>query len=190
MRRRSSLEGRLRPGRSGRAEGEPGVLLREVGGLRILELAGAVADAGRLAAAVAALGLRLPAPGGATENGENRLLWRVPDTWYLLTPEDGAAERLRESLPEAVTELTGGFAVLELRGPSAGDLLAKGLPLDLDDPRHAPGSAFTSRIGKVGVTLHRFAEDGLLLLVPRSLAVFFLEWLEAAAAEFGLEVRC
>ncbi len=188
MEARSPLAGRLRPVPSGIPGHGPGVHLAERGGLHILGLAEAAGGPDFGARAAAALGAPLPAFGHVVRTGAVTVLGHAPGSWAVLAGEAADLAPLRHALPEAVVTLDGAFACLGLSGPRVCDLLAKGLPLDLDDPRHAPGRTFTSRIGKVTVTLYRTGTEAFDLLVPRSFAVFFLEWLEDAAQGIGLAV--
>jgi len=189
MEARSPLAGRLRPVPSGIPGHGPGVHLAERRGLHILGLAGAAGgpDFGTRAAAV--LGAPLPEFGHVVRTGALTVLGHAPESWTVFADETADLAPLRQALPEAVVTLDGAFACLRLAGPRVRDLLAKGLPLDPDDPRHGPGRAFTSRIGKVTVTLYRTGSEAFELLVPRSFAVFFLEWLEDAAQGIGLVVE-
>jgi sarcosine oxidase subunit gamma len=79
--------------------------------------------------------------------------------------------------------------VPRLSGPRARDVLAKGLPVDLD-PRAFPlGSAATSTISLMGVQLWQ-ADDmpSYDIAIFRSVSHSFWRWLTASAAEYGYEV--
>jgi sarcosine oxidase subunit gamma len=73
-------------------------------------------------------------------------------------------------------------------GPRARDVLAKGLPIDLD-PRAFPlGSAATSAISHMGVQLWQLDDTRSYdIAIFRSLTESFWRWLTASAAEFGYE---
>jgi sarcosine oxidase subunit gamma len=89
----------------------------------------------------------------------------------------------------SVSDQSGGRTVLRIGGNPARDVLAKGLPIDLD-PRAFPlGSAATSAISHIGVQLWQ-ADDtrSYDVAIFRSLSESFWRWLTASAAEFGYEV--
>jgi sarcosine oxidase subunit gamma len=77
-----------------------------------------------------------------------------------------------------------------LSGPHARDVLAKGLPIDLD-PRAFPlGSAATSAIAHMGVQLWQLDDTRSYdLAIFRSVSQSFWSWLSASAAEFGYVVE-
>jgi sarcosine oxidase subunit gamma len=79
--------------------------------------------------------------------------------------------------------------VLTISGPRARDVLAKGLPIDLDPRAFPPGSAATSTISLMGVQLWQTGDTpGYEIAVFRSVSASFWRWLTASAAEFGYEV--
>jgi sarcosine oxidase subunit gamma len=79
--------------------------------------------------------------------------------------------------------------VLRLSGPRAGDVLAKGLPIDLHPRTFGPDSAATSTISLMGVQLWQVDDLPTYdIALFRSLSASFWRWLTASAAEFGYEV--
>jgi sarcosine oxidase gamma subunit len=81
-----------------------------------------------------------------------------------------------------------GRALLELSGPRVRDVLAKGVPIDLHPRAFAPGSAATSHIARIGVTLWQTDEvPTYRLATPRSSAGSFWHWLEESSAAFGAQ---
>jgi sarcosine oxidase subunit gamma len=89
----------------------------------------------------------------------------------------------------SISDQSGGRTVLRVSGPRARDVLAKGLPVDLD-PRAFPlGSAAASVIGHMCVQLWQVDDTRSYdIAVFRSLSQSFWRWLTASAAEFGYEV--
>src|SRR3989441_5616462 len=86
-----------------------------------------------------ALGFALPlTPNTVTLAGDRRALWLGPDEWLVAGPAEQAAsleQALRNGLAEAlgsVVDVSANRTVLEIRGPRARDLLAHGVPIDLD----------------------------------------------------------
>ena len=89
----------------------------------------------------------------------------------------------------SISDQSGGRTVLNISGRRAREVLAKGLPIDLD-PRAFPlGSAATSAISHMGVQLWQIDDTRSYdIAVFRSLSESFWRWLTASAAEYGYEV--
>ena len=147
-------------------------------------LAGAFSDA---------LGLDLPERLGSTASGTRCARWLAPDEWLLSCPPAESADlerRLRAALDGAfaVTNVTGGYAVLEIAGPDARTALAKSTPLDVDPRAFAPGRVAGTVFAKTTLTL-RHVEDGRYeLICRRSFADYVARWIARASAEHGLSV--
>jgi len=189
----SALSGIAVPGRHG--EGEPSLVITELTGLGLATVACRKGQAAALSAAVRkAYGLDLPASSRVAQGAAVRFIGYGPGQW-LAVSEALANEALASELAAklqglaSVSDQSGGRTVLRVSGNRARDVLAKGLPLDLD-PRAFPlGSAATSAISHIGVQLWQ-ADDmrSYDLAVFRSLSESFWRWLTASAAEFGYEV--
>jgi sarcosine oxidase subunit gamma len=90
----------------------------------------------------------------------------------------------------SVSDQSDGRAILRISGSRARDVLAKGLPIDLHPSVFGPGSAATSVIALMGVTLWQVDDAPTYdLAVFRSLAGSFWTWLTDSAAEFGCRVE-
>ena len=191
----SALSGIAVPGRYGRGEGEPSLVITELTGLSLATVACRKGQAAALSAAVRnAYGVDLPASSRIAQGAAVRFIGYGPGQW-LAVSEALANEALASELAAklqglaSVSDQSGGRTVLRVSGNRARDVLAKGLPLDLD-PRAFPlGSAATSAISHIGVQLWQ-ADDmrSYDLAVFRSLSESFWRWLTASAAEFGYEV--
>ena len=191
----SALSGIAVPGRYGRGEGEPSLVITELTGLGLATVACRKGQAAALSAAVRnAYGVDLPASSRVAQGAAVRFIGYGPGQW-LAVSEALANEALASELAAklqglaSVSDQSGGRTVLRVSGNRARDVLAKGLPLDLD-PRAFPlGSAATSAISHIGVQLWQ-ADDmrSYDLAVFRSLSESFWRWLTASAAEFGYEV--
>jgi len=189
----SALSGIAVPGRYG--EGEPSLVITELTGLGLATVACRKGQAAALSAAVRkAYGLDLPASSRVAQGAAVRFIGYGPGQW-LAVSEALANEALASELAAklqglaSVSDQSGGRTVLRVSGNRARDVLAKGLPLDLD-PRAFPlGSAATSAISHIGVQLWQ-ADDtrSYDLAIFRSLSESFWRWLTASAAEFGYEV--
>jgi methylglutamate dehydrogenase subunit D len=191
----SALSGIAVPGRYGRGEGEPSLVITELTGLGLATVACRKGQAAALSAAVRnAYGVDLPASSRVAQGAAVRFIGYGPGQW-LAVSEALANEALASELAAklqglaSVSDQSGGRTVLRVSGNRARDVLAKGLPIDLD-PRAFPlGSAATSAISHIGVQLWQ-ADDmrSYDLAVFRSLSESFWRWLTASAAEFGYEV--
>ena len=191
----SALAGIAVPGRYDKDEGEPSVVITELTGLGLATVACRKGQASALSAAVRkAYGVDLPASSRVAQGATISFIGYGPGQW-LAVSEALANEALASELAAklqglaSVSDQSGGRTVLRVSGNRARDVLAKGLPLDLD-PRAFPlGSAATSAISHIGVQLWQ-ADDmrSYDLAVFRSLSESFWRWLTASAAEFGYEV--
>lgn len=191
----SALAGIAVPGRFGKAGGEPGIVIEERVGLGLATVACRKGQADALKAAVAsAYGVDLP---GSSRVAQGPLVGFVgygPGQW-LAVSESLANEALARDLAQrlqglaSISDQSGGRTVLRVSGSRARDVLAKGLPIDLD-PRAFPlGSAATSVISLMGVQLWQIDDTRSYdIAVFRSLSASFWRWLTASAAEFGYEV--
>ena len=117
-----------------------------------------------------------------------------PGQW-LAASESLANEALARDLAQrlkglaSISDQSGGRTVLRVSGPRARDVLAKGLPIDLD-PRAFPlGSAATSTISLMGVQLWQTDDTRSYdIAIFRSVSASFWRWLTASAGEYGYEV--
>ena len=191
----SALTGIAVPGRYGKAEGEPGVIISELIGLGVATVACRKGQAPALSAKVKkAYAVDLPASSCVAKGPKVKFIGYGPGQW-LAVSESLANEALARDLKAklkglaSVSDQSGGRTVLRIGGSRARDVLTKGLPIDLD-PRAFPlGSAATSAISYIGVQLWQ-ADDtrSYDIAIFRSLTESFWRWLTASAAEFGYEV--
>jgi heterotetrameric sarcosine oxidase gamma subunit len=187
----SALAGISVPGRFGKAGGEPGVVIAERVGLGLATVASRKGQNAALKAAVLqAYGVELPVANGSAVS----FVGYGPGQWFAVS-ESLANEALARDLAQrlaglaSISDQSGGRTVLRVSGPRARDVLAKGLPIDLD-PRAFPlGSAATSVIGHIGVQLWQVDDTRSYdIAIFRSLSHSFWHWLTASAGEFGYEV--
>jgi sarcosine oxidase subunit gamma len=191
----AALAGIAVPGRYGKPGEEPGVTIEERVGLGLATVAtrkGRTADLH--AAAFSAYGVRLPDSSRVGQGPQVSFIGYGPGQW-LAVSETLANEALARDLAQklkglaSISDQSGGRTVLRLSGPRARDVLAKGLPIDLD-PRAFPfGSAATSTISLMGVQLWQTDDTRSYdIAIFRSVSESFWRWLTASAAEFGYEV--
>jgi len=145
-------------------------------------------DASALPSIEAALGFGLPTePNTVSQRGQMLALWLGPDEWLLRT-SDGAelawAARLREALiglHGAVTPVTDAYAIFEIGGAEAREVLRQGTAIDLHPSVFGPGRCARTRFAKTRALLHHTgAESSYHVYVPRSYADYFLHWFERA----------
>ncbi len=141
---------------------------------------------GDAAAVALRLGMALPAPCRAVEAVEGRWIWWEPDTWLLKAPVPGRDERLARLTAAlgddgAVTDLSGGFAVVQVNGALWRDLLMIGGVFDAHAPEFAPGAVAGTVIHHLPVRLDVISDDLLEVYVPPSYASDLLQhWVAAA----------
>jgi sarcosine oxidase subunit gamma len=175
------------------AAASPQVLLSRQSAVGLLNLRGNPDDAAFVAAVEQALGLKLPVSACTTHSHNGvRLVWAGPDEWLVLSAagqEASLAQRLRTALAgqhHAVTDVSSGFFLVDLRGPQARDNLAQGCPMDLHPRAFAAGRAVGTHFFKVGLTLWMNEEgDGFQLLVRRSFIDHFWQLIDHTSLSHG-----
>jgi heterotetrameric sarcosine oxidase gamma subunit len=188
------LTGHLRPGRHGRPDGPPGLVLRELQGWQI---AGLAARRGGVPALAAALrqgwGLELPLTPRRTGDARLALLWAGLDHWLAVAPDWPG--RLQADLAAglgdqaAVTAQGDGRVLLRLSGPAAREALARLVPIDLHPRAFAPGDTAITVAAHIGLQI--WQEDdtpAYTLCAFRGFAASLAEAVLAAGAAFGVEV--
>ncbi len=186
--RLSSFGPDFTPGRHG-AHGRAPVTMAE----RKVDIVQVMASLGGDAAAASAVGSALPGPGKAEISGASMTVWIQPSGWLVIRPR-GAEGALVTTLAStageaaAVVDQGHGKAVLRLSGSQAGDVLAKGSRVDLHARTFPPGSAATTTIDHITVTIVKVDATTFDLVLPANFAEAFADWLKMAAAEFGYEI--
>lgn len=176
------------------ATGEAGVAVAVIAPPRQLALRGESADAGFRAAAEAGLGLALPTqPNTTATAGELSILWLGPSEWLLVGDvEPAPLAAALAGTHHALVDVSESRTVLRLAGPKVRDLLAKGSSLDLHERAFAVGNCAQSTLALTDMLLHRLPDGGgdaaFDVYVHRSVAGYLWQWLEVAAAEYGLAV--
>jgi heterotetrameric sarcosine oxidase gamma subunit len=139
----------------------------------------------------AALGFPLPAAPNTTASDTHRTaLWLGPDEWLVVAAPDAQAAlelELAEALGDglgSVVDLSANRAAIELRGPAARDVLAKGCALDLHPRAFGPGRCAQTLVARTQVILEQQRDDAYRLLVRPSFSAYLAAWLLDAAAEF------
>jgi sarcosine oxidase subunit gamma len=138
--------------------------------------------------------LRVPLPAspnrvGAT--GSTRALWLSPDEWLIVAkPGDSLslARRARaavEPFAGAVVDVSAHRALLELRGPAARDLLARGCSLDLHPLAFPQDACAQTMLARVDVILFHLGKDAIGVFVRASFAAYLVAWLRDAIVGMG-----
>jgi sarcosine oxidase subunit gamma len=191
---RGALDGLARPGHAGRDEGAPGVTLSiRPPGTQALVLAHS-GQAKILVDASETRGLALPGPGRAHVARDLTLVAMGPTQWLAISDAPGTdlIGSLFAPLASACTVVRTDDArtVVEIAGPSARDVLAKMLTIDLHPRVFRSGHAAVTLAGTIAVTLWQTDETPRYVLAfARSFAGSFWHWLTESAAEYGYIVE-
>lgn len=186
-RRISALAGHCTPGRSGLlgADGAAGVVLQDVQGLVLWQVAAWPDSVGSVAAAVAgAAGVsNAPSPCNALAGEKGSLLRIDPLKWWLF---DTSAPQLDPDTGVTL-DISHSRTHIRVAGTDAGVFLNRFLPLDLREGSFPKGSVASSFIHHVGVTLW-YSDMGYELFIPRGFALVLWEGMVEVAGQFGLEI--
>ena len=136
-----------------------------------------------------ALGFALPVvPNTSASREGRRALWLGPDEW-LIVGTDGQHKALEQVLRTglnggSVVDVSANRALLEIRGPKARELLAHGVPIDLDARSFGAGRCAQTLLAKAQVIVERRDEEvAFHLYVRSSFASYLADWILDAAAE-------
>ena len=180
----------LTPSRYGSPVGTPGVTVELPGSGTLAIIA---ARQGRRQAlresALSGFAVNLPELPRRVEAGDIAFIWTGPDQWLAQGPP-GKAALLAETFSglASVVDQSHGRALLRITGPQARKALAKGLAIDLHPRAFATGFAAATSVAHIAVLLWQLDDRPTYeFAVPRSYARSFWHWLEASAAEYGLE---
>lgn len=127
-------------------------------------------------------GLDVPAANAYTQEDDKCLVWLGKDRYIWLTDvADVASENGLYATDQSQSKTQ-----IRINGEDAKALLARGLQLDLADESFAVGTACTSHINHIGVTVLRLtdvdAQPCYEVWVMRGFAVSLMEFLTASAA--------
>jgi sarcosine oxidase subunit gamma len=186
----------------GTVAGKAGVVLTPVRGRTIFNLRCTPGEAAVPEAVKAGLGLALPASvfGSTVSSAAHvRALWIGPGDWLIVCGEadsDTVQAKLRAALAGAsgaLTDVGHGYAVLNISGPNAADVLAQGCGLDLYPDVFAPGHCAMTGLAKMRVVIHRLpvrspSGTGFDVYVARSFANSLWHFVTMAATEYGYRV--
>lgn len=140
-----------------------------------------------------AFGTGLPVAGKRVSGNGVWLQWAGADQWYVLAQRQGHRDLEQELKPlvgalAAVVDHSDARAVFTISGRHARDVLAKGLPIDLDERAFAIDDVAITHANHIGITIACLDDDPTFeITLYRSYAESFAEWLRHAAAEFIID---
>lgn len=121
-------------------------------------------------------------------------IWAGPGLW-LAAKENGTAGAFEHDLRDAfaglasVTNQSDGRTVIQVSGPKVRQMLAKGVPIDLDPREFRPGDTALTVAAHINVHFWLIDDTPIFeFAVFRSFAAAFVEQLSAASAEFGFVI--
>lgn len=189
-RRRSALAETLETG-----TGSPVLTLAERRPAMLLRLLADGDDAGVASALRRLITLAPPPAANTAIAGDGcTLLWLAPREWLLVCEvEDPGIDEARLAAALAhtsgtVVDVSHGYTVVTIAGSGARELLAKGVPIDLDAVAFEAGACAQTCLADMSVLLHARHAQAIDLYVGRSYAASLWEWLVLSAAEFGYRV--
>lgn len=187
----TALDGVIRPGRSGRADGAPGVRLSALNSEGLVALTPRRERRADLDARLrASLGVGLPEMGQAVVGLDGAaVLWSGLGQYLSLLPADGlhAASRLAAVIGDAgvVTALPGARTLIAVAGVDATEALSRLLPIDLDPTAFPPGSVAHTLAVHIGVLVWR-RDDDIVLGCYRSFGAALWHACIGAGRGFGV----
>jgi sarcosine oxidase, subunit gamma len=130
----------------------------------------------------------LPGPNRVGSLNSWDVLWLGPDEWLVVGPpgEAPAIEALvRQAGADSVVDVSANRTTVEVAGPNARAVLAKGCSLDLHPRVFGPGQCAQTLLARAQVIVRQVdAEPTYHVLVRGSFAPYLAEWLADATREF------
>jgi len=149
-------------------------------------------DAGLMQRLAEALGFALPVvPNTVASKDDGRALWLGPDEWLVVGP-DGQQQALKQTLRNgldgafgSIVDVSANRTLLEIGGPKARELLAHGVPIDLDARSFGLDRCAQTLLAKAQVIIERPDETAFHLYARTSFASYVADWLLDAAASIS-----
>jgi heterotetrameric sarcosine oxidase gamma subunit len=194
LERQSAIAGALAMGGRDGADGQRGLRLGELRGWSLIQLGAFASTLEQLEqTAVPLLGAALPSSVGKIVGaGTRQLLKTGPEQFWILGPAaDDIAARLQAAVDPAigaVTPLSHSRTRILVEGAPARDLLAKGIPLDLQSEAFRPGRFALTGLHHTPVLLLHSAQNRYEIFAMRTFALSVWEWLADAALPWGYDV--
>jgi sarcosine oxidase subunit gamma len=167
--------------------------IRELPFLSQVNLRADPTDGGLMQRLAAALGFALPVvPNSVASREDCRALWLAPDEWLVVGP-DGQHETLEQALRNgldrdlgSIVDVSANRTVLEIGGPKAPELLAHGVPIDLDARSFGADRCAQTLLAKAQVIIERRDESAFHVYARTSFASYVADWLLDAAKDPSL----
>jgi methylglutamate dehydrogenase subunit D len=183
-------------------QGRYGAPLQEGPGVRLairhpLSIATIIARKDRQPALSAALearyGIAAPHPRRMTRGEGLAVQWCGDQQYYAIGEgrrEGALAIELKSCLNgnASVSDQSHGRVIIQLSGPKARAVLAKGSAVDFHQREFPVGASVPTQMAHVGVHVSRPDEEAFELSLFRGCCEHFCEWLTEQAQEFGYEV--
>lgn len=136
------------------------------------------------AASILVRGCALPVVPGTTAGHDPLIRWLAPNGWLLESAGDAPAlvADARAALAgrlASLVDVSDSLVAFELHGAACRELLARGTALE--PAAFAPGRTTRTRIANLAVLVRPLAPEAVELVVDRSLARYFHDWLVDAA---------
>lgn len=179
------------PSRHGRDDGALGARITLIDHVDMATLICAAGETQRFADTVKRRwDLDVPDFGRTSSNAACTLVWSGPGQWLTIpTSDDFVSIVAAFGGIAAASEQGDGRALIEIGGPAARDILAKGLAIDLHTTAFTPGSVAVTALSHLSVQIWQAdATPTYVLSVPRTVAGHVWQWLLESAAEFGCEI--
>ncbi len=175
---------------------DAGVSLREHAHRTMVTLRGDAEDDAFRLAVEKAIGVAPPAKAlSVTGKGQYSILWMGPDEWLVAAPPKerqslpAKLSKALASLHAAVVEVGESMTLVEISGPRAADVLAKGCTIDLHPSVFAKDNVVRTLLAMAGVILHRTSDiPSFDIYIHRSFADYAWRWLEDAGLEYGVAI--
>ncbi|MEO0819866.1 MAG: sarcosine oxidase subunit gamma family protein [Pseudomonadota bacterium] len=181
-------------GTEGRVIAGEDLRIAEAGPVGQVTLRADLAEPAVAEAVAAVTGCSLPAPLTASFADGNAAVWMATDELLLILPAEaaaGAVSALESALAghhRLALDVSAARVLFRLSGSLAGEVLAKGAPLDFRDAAFAPGTARRTHLGQIAVGIWRESPSDWSLVCFRSLSAYVADWLAETAAP-GRAVR-
>jgi sarcosine oxidase subunit gamma len=138
-----------------------------------------------------ALGIAWPHETGACLSGRVDIICTGPADWLVIVPDPDGAELLQQldeafmGSPFRATNVSQALARIEIDGPDARVLLAKGCSLDLYPSCFPPGRCARTRFAGMPIIVRCIQQFTFECIVTSSYADYLRSWLTDAAMEFS-----
>jgi sarcosine oxidase subunit gamma len=189
----SALDGAVNAGRHGRRAGDPGVIASEITNAGFALVTARKGQRAALADAVrTTFAIELPDRPRRVAGRDMAFIWSGPEQWLAhMGPAPSAGmEAVLAPLAgmAALVDQSHGRTMLRVAGPRVRDTLAKGFPIDLHPRTFRPGDTAVTAVAHIGAQIWQIDDAPTYeIAVARGFALSFWHWLEASAAEYGID---